>query len=210
MLAAGGRHVFLAAYSPRGALNAAATHGATAAIAVPAMVADWARLAPPTAAPAAGRSESQQAHRALPSMRMLLVGAGLLPAADVPPLRALMPHARILTSYGMTETASSVAFDQVHAGAGPAAAPAISPDRRSRSAEPRALAGSPESAPAAGACVGRAAPGIQIAVASEGGAEVRHSAMRSFIAEAISWETARLRKPHVRRSVRSGLRRLRT
>jgi acyl-CoA synthetase (AMP-forming)/AMP-acid ligase II len=49
----------------------------------------------------------------LPSMRIILVGAGLLDVELLTAVGHAMPHATILTAYGMTEATSSMTFRKV-------------------------------------------------------------------------------------------------
>jgi acyl-CoA synthetase (AMP-forming)/AMP-acid ligase II len=104
--------------------------------------------------------------RALHSMRTLLVGTSPLADADLPPLLALMPDVRVITSYGMTECSSSVTFHSVH-------------PRQDCGIITTLLGSRCGDAGHSGICVGRPAPGVRVSIAaapsSEGSAKVRAS-----------------------------------
>ena len=176
-LAAGARHALLARFSPRGAARAIARVRGTAIIAVPAMLADLldaaeeeeeeegegARGGGASArrGSGGGGGEPQQA-RPLPplaSLRRVLLGAGAAPPELLSRcLRALPPQAGVFGAYGMTEACSSLTFADLRAGM-PDAPPS-----------PLSLGGAAAGATDArggGAlvCVGRAAPGVELAIA---------------------------------------------
>jgi acyl-CoA synthetase (AMP-forming)/AMP-acid ligase II len=85
---------------------------------------------------------ADRAGRILPSMRVLLVGAGRLDAQLLAAVGRVMPHATILTAYGMTEAASSMTFRKVW----PTHVTVTEPEELSKTN------------------VGRPAPGVQLAI----------------------------------------------
>lgn len=196
MLMAGGQQVFLPRFSAASALAAIAEHRITATIAVPTILMDLADAAcargqasnsissapgSPRTQTGSPRTQDKCGGGLLLSgppflhMRRLLIGAGELSPAVLRTTRDLFPSATIHSAYGITEGASSLTFRLV-----------ATPDGAARDAtEPSGLKGRHSGdGGLGGACVGRAAPGIQLAIAamtdtgSEAGAHVVRGQVR--------------------------------
>ena len=109
----GARHVFLESFDPRSFLQAIVTAEVTAFIAVPTMlrklerVCKDAHLIPrPTTISSAVRSNSSTFN----SVKKILVGGGPMHEKDVAFARKIFPNAKIISTYGMTEATSSIAY----------------------------------------------------------------------------------------------------
>ena len=171
---AGSRHAFLPRYSPAALLATLSQRRVTATIAVPAMLVDLVAaaarshgLAEGVTREASGAHTQGNAERApatLPHLRRVLVGAGALDDGVTQQLRAVMPNALVLGAYGMTECASSITFQTLlqppHAIGAPARV-CVEASVPAAGCELEAVADSRPN----GVSVGRAAPGVQLALA---------------------------------------------
>jgi acyl-activating enzyme 14 len=145
-LAAGARHALLPRFSAASAVGAIERLGVTALIAVPAMLSDLL-----DAAEARGRLTSLKSSP-LVSLRRVLLGAGAAsPSLLERCLRALHPRAVLMGAYGMTEGCSSLTFADLRC-------PLPSP--------PADVVGGGDAGGGALVCVGRAAPGVELAIAA--------------------------------------------
>jgi acyl-CoA synthetase (AMP-forming)/AMP-acid ligase II len=135
---AGRRLVVLEAFEAEDWVRTAAGEGITHAMVVPTML---------------GRIldvlESQ--HAALPLLRSLSYGGGLMPAAVIERALRLLPHVDFVNAYGLTETSSTIALltPQDHRDAIASEDPAVRARLRS---------------------VGRALPGVELEIVGEDGA----------------------------------------
>ena len=121
--------VFQPAFNAAGTLSLVRHHSVTSLIAVPAMVVSLHEAAqadqltqPSQAVAPSGSATDQQFSKArssrrrvsslaaYPSVRVVLLGGGELPARLKGPLQALFPSAHLYTAYGMTEACSSMTF----------------------------------------------------------------------------------------------------
>ncbi len=121
--------VFQPAFNAAGTLSLVRHHSVTSLIAVPAMVVSLHEAAqadqltqPSQAVAPSGSAADQQFSKArssrrrvsslaaYPSVRVVLLGGGELPARLKGPLQALFPSAHLYTAYGMTEACSSMTF----------------------------------------------------------------------------------------------------
>lgn len=147
MLMAGSQQAFLRRYSADALVNALQQYSITATIAVPTMAYDLLNYAATKHTLDTGASELR-----LPHMRRLLIGAGALDADAVPKLAAIMPAVRIFSAYGMTECASSLTFHTLHDAA---CSPLLLQSHRQEQQRNKECG-------LFGACVGNAAPGVEL------------------------------------------------
>jgi acyl-activating enzyme 14 len=146
LLCARGAHLFLPRWSATGALSAmrAPSRPVTATALVPAMLSDLLAAA-----------DADADAPPLESMRRVLLGGGAAPPALLAAAaQRLFPHAAITATYALSEAGSTVAFRRV-ATDGVLHPPPV-----------RDSGGGASSEGAFGTCVGAAAPGVELAVAT--------------------------------------------
>lgn len=105
-------------------------------------------------------------------MKRVLVGAGSAPEATVVAVASLMPHACIMSAYGMTEAASSITFDTLVYPANVHAAHAYRPSRerlcvgvgKEKVVPTPKWLGVSQTGAKESHCVGQPAPAFQVAI----------------------------------------------
>jgi acyl-CoA synthetase (AMP-forming)/AMP-acid ligase II len=119
-------------------------------------------------------------------MVRVLVGAGSAPYATVAAASALMPHACIMSAYGMTEAASSITFDTLvspacmHALHAPIPASKRSIVHKGKVVPTPKWLGKAQSGAIESHCVGLPAPGFQVAIGILKGDETSGSTITSI------------------------------
>jgi o-succinylbenzoate---CoA ligase len=107
MVVANARHVFMPTpqFDPHLALERLRENSCTSFIAVPTMLKDL-----------LDANEEYGSGRKFETLKRILVGAGGLDDADTARVQRVMPHATLLTAYGMTEACSSMSYKVIRAG----------------------------------------------------------------------------------------------
>ena len=107
------KHIFLESFDARSFLHAIVTAEVTAFIAVPTMLRKIQRICKdthmtprPTTVSSAVQSKSSR----FESVKKILVGGGPMHEKDVAFARKIFPNAKIISTYGMTEASSSIAY----------------------------------------------------------------------------------------------------
>ncbi|KAG0627629.1 hypothetical protein M758_2G216900 [Ceratodon purpureus] len=100
---AGASHVILPRFNAVAVFDAIQEHHVTSMIIVPTMLADL-------VAASASTTGLLRSQRSFTSIRILLNGAGGIPAQLLDSTRLLFPNAEIFSAYGMTEACSSMSF----------------------------------------------------------------------------------------------------
>ena len=107
------RHVFLESFDARSFLQAIVTAEVTAFIAVPTMLRKLERMCKDAhliPRPTTISSTVQSNPSTFNSVKKLLVGGGPMHEKDVAFARKIFPNAKIISTYGMTEATSSIAY----------------------------------------------------------------------------------------------------
>lgn len=107
------RHVFLESFDARSFLQAIVTAEVTAFIAVPTMLRKFERMCKDAhliPRPTTISSTVQSNPSTFNSVKKILVGGGPMHEKDVAFARKIFPNAKIISTYGMTEATSSIAY----------------------------------------------------------------------------------------------------
>eukprot|EP00898_Chlorokybus_atmophyticus_P000001 jgi/Chlat1/1000/Chrsp108S01409 len=161
-------HVFLRKFSAAGLAAAAVEHGVTAFIAVPAMLTDLANH----------QGQYTDAERAaLARISTLLAGGGPLDPRLEQALARIMPSARIVSAYGMSEACSSMTFRLHVDRSQDRAIPSASWLRANPMTDTRLM----QTTITPGSCVGIPAPHTELRIASESNQHDQHPVVGEIV-----------------------------